>query len=177
MRSQSCTADHHKSLLYPQHTLLLQTSRDHHPYTPLTPSTRATSHGKLQVHLLPDALLAWAATDQHDKCSMDPPQPEPEGHSTPQDPPRLTARAVGPSPARLTVAGVRGNTAAMHTLLGAQGCRGPGEKEKEQEQTVRTSHLVKEQKPLCNDSLGPRDAQSASLALGKSSYSRPESFN
>lgn len=31
------------------------------------------------------------------------------------------ARAVGPSPARLTVAGVRGNTAAMHTLLGAQG--------------------------------------------------------
>lgn len=100
-------------------------------------------------------MLAWAATDQHDKCSMDPPQPEPEGHSTPQDPPRLTARAVGPSPARLTVAGVRGNTAAMHTLLGAQGCRGPGEKEKEQEQTVRTSHLVKERNHFVMIPWGP----------------------
>ena len=65
------------------------------------------------------------------------------------------------------MAGVRGNTAAVHTLFRTQGCRGPGEREEEQEQTVKTNHLVKEHKPLYNDPLGPKDAQNASLALGE----------
>lgn len=52
---------------------------------------------------------------------LDPHKPWPP---SPYRDPRLTARAVGSSPARLTVAGVWGNTAAMHTLLCTQGCRG-----------------------------------------------------
>lgn len=98
--------------------------------------------------------------------SPGPPEPEPGGRTTLKDP-RLTAGAVGSSPARLTVAGVGGNTAAVHALLRTQGYRGPGEREEEQEQTMKTNHLVKEHKPLYNDSPRPTDVPNASLALEK----------
>lgn len=78
-----------------------------------------------------------------------PPQPELWPHSNPKDP-RLTAGAVRPSPAGLTVAGVRGNAAAVHTLLCTQGCGRSEEREEEQDQCENqaiwsrsTIHFVK----------------------------------
>lgn len=65
------------------------------------------------------------------------------------------------------MAGVGGNTAAVHALLRTQGYRGAGEREEEQEQTMKTNHLVKEHKPLYNDSPRPMDVPNASLALEK----------
>ena len=74
-----------------------------------------------------------------------PPQPELWPHSNPKDP-RLTAGAVRPSP----VAGVRGNAAAVHTLLCTQGCGRSEEREEEQDQCENqaiwsrsTIHFVK----------------------------------
>ncbi len=50
----------------------------------------------------------------------------------------LTAGAVGPSPARLTLTGAGGHTAAVHTLLSTVCCR-ENKRERERERSDYTS--------------------------------------
>lgn len=157
--------------------MILQTP---HPQTPTSRPPTIAAHTAGGVHpstphkcraasSLTSTLL-WAAPGQHKEFSMHmvhpPLRPQPRDLVGPKDP-RLTAGTVGPSPAGFTVAGVRGNTAAMHTLLCTQGCRGPREREEAQEQTVKTNHLVKEHKPLRNDPLGPQGCSECITGFGE----------
>lgn len=129
IKSQSCTDD----TTIPTHTHTTHNvAPEFHkrlPPRPSHPLLQVPSCTKLQVGLSPDAHASPGSCRPtriiQPVLSPGPPEPEPEPerHPTLKDP-RLTAGAVGSSPARLTVAGVGGNTAAVHALLRTQGYRG-----------------------------------------------------
>lgn len=151
-------------------TMPLQTHINHYPHAPraLHPKYHLYQTVGMPLPQYPGLPRQPTPNTDNSACTWHRPSQARAGSCpTPKDP-RLTTGAVGSSPAGLTVAGVRGNTAAVHTLLCTQGCRRPREREKDQEQTVKTNHPVKEHKPLLNYSLRPRDAPNASLALEKS---------
>lgn len=108
-------------------------SRPHKPLPPcLWRLPPQASPCKLQVCLLPDVHTPLGCPRPTQRIQhahgMAPPTPQPRELLAPKDP-RLTTGTVGPSPTGLTVAGVRRNTATVHTVLRTQGCRGPGEGE------------------------------------------------